>query len=301
MQIIDTHHHLWDLEHNRYPWLVEPIDHFVGDYSPIRRTYVVSNLLTDAEKAGLDLAKSVHVQAEFDHEDDPVKETAWLQSVHDDPESKGLPSVCVGYADLASPNVEDVLARHAAYPIMRGIRQMLNYSEENPRLRFIDRGDLMQDKQWRGGYRLLAKYNMSFDLQIWPWQLRDAARLAQDIPEVTVILNHTGMPLRRDAKGLTEWRDGLRALAEVPHTAVKISALGMFDKKWTVDSIRPFVLDTIQIFGVDRCMFASNFPVDSLMSDYGKIWHAFDEITRDLSHHDREQLFSGNAEHWYRI
>ena len=74
LKIIDTHHHLWDLENNNYPWLTEPIDHFVGDGSPIKNTYLIADLIRDTE--GLDLVKSVHVQAEIDHEDDPVKETA---------------------------------------------------------------------------------------------------------------------------------------------------------------------------------------------------------------------------------
>lgn len=301
MQIIDAHHHLWDLEANHYPWLVDPIDHFVGDYAPIRRSYRIGDLLADASKADADLVRSVHVQAEFDHNDDPVKETAWLQSVHDAPESRGLPSVCVGFADLSAPGVEDVLARHAQYPIMRGIRQMLNYSEDNPRLRFTHRGDLMGDRRWRAGYGLLARFDMSFDMQVWPWQLEEGARLARDIPEVPVILNHTGMPIYQDPENLEIWRKGLRALRDAGNVSAKISALGMFDKNWTAESIRPLVLDTIEIMGVDRCMFASNFPVDSLISDYRRLWQAFNEITSDFSEGERRKLFAENAERYYRI
>ncbi len=298
MQIIDPHHHLWDLENNSYPWLVEPVDHFVGDYSPIRRSYLVQDFLSDA--SGHDLVKSVHVQAEFDHNDDPVKETAWLQSVSDDPSSRGFPHGCVAFADLASPGVEDVLARHCEYPIMRGIRQMLNFAAE-PHLRFAPRGDLLNDERWRSGYRLLAKYGLSFDMQVWPWQLRDGAQLALDIPEVPVILNHTGMPIHQDPLGMKVWREGMNALAEAPNTSVKISALGMMDRNWTADSIRPLVLETIDIFGVDRCMFASNFPVDSLMSDYGTLWNAFDEITAGFSEGERRRLFHDNAQRYYRL
>ncbi|MEX0763282.1 MAG: amidohydrolase family protein [Dehalococcoidia bacterium] len=298
MQIIDPHHHLWDLENNSYPWLVEPVDHFVGDYSPIRRSYLVQDFLSDA--SGYDLVKSVHVQAEFDHNDDPVKETAWLQSVSDDPASRGFPHGCVAFTDLASPGVEDVLARHCEYPIMRGVRQMLNFAAE-PHLRFAERGDLLNDEQWRSGYRLLAKHGLSFDMQVWPWQLRDGAQLALDIPEVPVILNHTGMPIHQDPLGMKVWREGMRELAEAPNTSVKISALGMMDRNWTADSIRPLVLETIDIFGVDRCMFASNFPVDSLMSDYGTLCNAFDEITAGFSEGERRRLFHDNAQRYYRL
>ena len=194
MKIIDTHHHLWDLETNRYPWLVEPIEHFTGDYSSICKTYLISDLINEPSKH--ELVKSVHVQAEFDHDDDPVKETAWLQSVSEGSDSKGLPNAIIGYADLADPGVENVLERHSEYNNTRGVRHMLNF-DEDPSLRFNQHGDLMSNQQWLSGYRLLAKYGLSFDLQVWPWQLAESAKLAKSIPEVPIILDHTGMPLRR--------------------------------------------------------------------------------------------------------
>ena len=301
MKIIDTHHHLWDLENNRYPWLQTPIDHFAGDYSKIRRTYRIKDLIADASAGPHELVKSVHVQAEWDHDSDPVGETAWLQAVADSPESNGLVSAIIGSADFFSPEVEDVLQRHAAHANFRGIRQMLNHSQDNPGLNFIDRGDAMDDPAWRDGYRLLAKFGASFDLQVWPWQLEMAARLALDVPEVPVILNHTGMPYANNAASKRQWDAGMRALAAAGNVSVKISALGMATPGWTVEDIRPYVEETIEIFGVDRCMFASNFPVDSLTSDYTAIWSAFDEITSGMSDGDRRKLFHNNAVRFYRL
>jgi len=296
---IDTHHHLWDLENNPYPWLQEGIDHFVGNYSPIRKTWLIGDLIDGA--SDLPLAKSVHVQAEWDHNSDPVGETAWLQQVADDYHSHGMPNAIIGFANLSDPNVESVLERHAEHKNWRGIRHMLNWSDDRPNFRFAEAGDLMDDAQWRSGFKLLSKFNGSFDLQVWPWQLEDAARLAKDIPEVPIILNHTGMPLGRTPGELREWRKGLEALGEADNISAKISALGMLDKNWTVESIAPFVLDTIDILGVDRCMFASNFPVDSLFSDYKTLWLAYDEITSEFSVSERSKLFFDNAEKYYRI
>ena len=82
---------------------------------------------------------------------------------------------------------------------------------------------------------------------------------------------------------------------------VKISGLVMMDRQWTPDSLRPFVLQTIDIVGVDRCMFASNFPVDSLFADYTALWEALDAITADFSEEERRKLFRENAERYYRI
>ena len=90
-------------------------------------------------------------------------------------------------------------------------------------------------------------------------------------------------------------------MGTAPNVSGKISALGMLDQTWTTDSIRPFVLDMIDILGVDRCMFASNFPVDSLFSDYATVWNAYDEITADFSDEERTKLFHDNAEKYYRI
>ncbi|MBT3943845.1 MAG: amidohydrolase family protein [Chloroflexi bacterium] len=301
MKIIDTHHHLWDLDNNSYPWLQTPIDHFAGDYSKIRRTYLIGDLIADASEGPYELVKSVHVQAEWDHEADPVGETAWLQGVANSAEANGLVSAIVGNADFFSPEVEAVLERHAAHPNFRGIRQMLNHSQDNAGLNFIDRGDAMDDPTWREGYRLLAKFDASFDLQVWPWQLEMSARLANDIPEVPIILNHTGMPFANNAASRRQWGAGMRAMATAGNVSVKISALGMATPGWTADDIRPYVEDTIDIFGVDRCMFASNFPVDSLTSDYTSIWAAYDEITSGMSDADRKKLFHDNAVRYYRL
>lgn len=297
MQIVDAHHHLWDLERLHYAWLVEPIDHPVGDYSAIRRSYRIADFLDDA--ANQPLAKSVHLQAEVDG--DPVAETAWLQSVADDPASRGMPNGIVAFADLAAADVDDVLARHCAHANMRGIRQMLNHDPDEPRFCFAQRGDLMEDAAWRAGYARLGAHGLSFDMQLWWPQMRAAARLVGDFPDIQVILNHTGMPRRRDSEYIGGWRHGMRQLAARPNVAVKISGLGMFDRNWTTASIRPFVEETIELFGVDRCMFASNFPVDKLMSDYNAIWNAYREITAPYSADERAKLFHDNAVRLYRL
>ncbi len=298
-ELIDTHHHLWDLENNPYPWLTEPIDHFVGDYSAIRNSWLISDLHAGAKN--VPLVKSVHVQAEWDHNLDPVGETTWLQCVADDPDSQGMPNAIVGFANLSDPDVESILERHASHANWRGIRHMLNWSDDKANFRFAEAGGLMSDRQWRKGFELIGKFGGSFDLQVWPWQLEEAAKLGNDIPEIPMILNHTAMPIGRSPGELREWRKGLESLGRAPNVSAKISALGMLDQTWNVESITPFVLDTIDILGVDRCMFASNFPVDSLFSDYETVWKAYDEITYGFTDSERTKLFRTNAEKYYRI
>ena len=178
---------------------------------------------------------------------------------------------------------------------------MVNYIDGEPLYCMTERGDWLSDPNWHRGYALLEKYRLSFDLQVYCHQMADAAALAGAFPNIQVMLNHAGLPHRRDPDYVASWRRGMRTLAERPNVAAKISGLAMFDHDWTAESIRPFVLDTIEIFGVERCMFASNFPVDRLHSDYDAIWTAFDRITADFSETERRQLFHDNALRLYRL
>lgn len=91
----------------------------------------------------------------------------------------------------------------------------------------------------------------------------------------------------------------MKKLAAFENLAVKISGIGMFDRTWTLESLRPFVEYTIETFGSNRCMFGSNFPVDGMMSGYSRLWHAYSEITKSYSDDERAQLFAGNAERIY--
>jgi predicted TIM-barrel fold metal-dependent hydrolase len=296
LRIVDSHHHFWNLQENHYPWLTGPVTKRVcGDYSAIRRNYLPEDLFRDA--SGLILAKSVHVQAEHDH-GDPVRETRWLQSIADHPANRGFPCAIVAYADLSEAGVEAVLDGHCQYKNIRGIRQMLHEAMVDPD---HPRPSLLRNGAFRKAIGLLPRYGLSFDLQVYYPQMADAWRLVKENPAVQFILCHTGQPARRDPDGIVGWRQGIRLLAGLPNVAVKISGLGMFDRQWTTDGIRPYVLHTIDTFGVERCMFGSNFPVDGMMATYRDLWNAYSDITADFTEKEREGLFAGNAEKYYRI
>ena len=109
------------------------------------------------------------------------------------------------------------------------------------------------------------------------------------------------MPIERDDEALKEWANGMELVAAQPNTTVKISALGTNDHTWTTESIRRIVLTTIDIFGPERCMFGSNFPVDRLYSSYIDVFKAFDKITSGFSEAERTDLFADTARRFYRI
>ncbi|SFP76542.1 Predicted metal-dependent hydrolase, TIM-barrel fold [Bradyrhizobium sp. Ghvi] len=293
--IIDPHHHLWDLENYSYPWLCqtgEPMAPIAGSLRSIMKSYSLADYREDSKR--WNIVKDVHLDA---LSADILAETRWLQDMKN---KTGFPTAIVAHADLEADNVDIVLASHAESKAVRGIRQILNWHQD-PRYSFIERSDLLRDPKWLKGFGLLKKYDFSFDLQLYPHQMMDAARVARDHEDTTIILNHTGMPLQRDAEGIQTWQDGMRTLASVPSVHAKISGLGMVDPDWTVASIRPFVLKTIDYFGVDRCMFASNFPVDKIYASFDRIYEAFFEIVKDLSDTDKKKLFHDNALRVYRL
>jgi predicted TIM-barrel fold metal-dependent hydrolase len=293
LDIVDAHHHLWDLSMS-YPWLQSSAGELSvhGDDRAIRRNYLVPDYLEDAEP--LRVRASVHIDAGAG---DPVAEASWLQRVSD---QNGYPHGIVAGVELDEPTVAETLETLSALPNLRGVRHILNWHPD-PGLSYTDRPDIITDPAWLSGFARLSELRLSFDLQVYPSQLLQSARLAADHPDTLIVLNHAGMPVDRDADQLRLWRDGLRALAAQPNTAAKISGIGMTDHQWTVDSIRPIVLETIEAFGADRSMFASNFPVDSLYSSFQDLYAAFDAITADFSTTERRLLFADTARRVYRL
>lgn len=297
MKIVDAHHHLWDLRQLHYPWLADDKQQALfGSYDRIRKSYLIDDYLQESRK--YEVVKSVHLEADHDPRH-PVAETRWVQEVADATGSQGLPQAIVAHADFTREDVEETLAAHCEYRNVRGIRQMLNYHSD-PQFTYTPR-DMLADAGWRRRFSALKRFGLSFDLQIYYQQMNAAAELARENGNIQIILDHTGMPVERDDAGIAGWRQGMTLLAACPNVAVKISGLGMCDPNWTTDSLRPFVLETIELFGVDRCMFASNFPVDSLFSDFDTLFDAFSHITRDFSESARARLFRANAERIYRI
>ncbi|WP_111413676.1 amidohydrolase family protein [Billgrantia lactosivorans] len=296
LPIIDAHQHFWDLERNYLPWLCdEPMIPFrYGDYSAIRRTYLPEDYRRDTRDYRV--VGSVFIETEWDPAT-PVEETRW---VHELAEREGLPSVMVAQARLDQPDVEDVLAAHCAYPRVRGIRHKPRAAPSPNEVETGAPGS-MGDPTWRRGFARLAAHGLSFDLQSPWWHFHEAADLAASHPDTQIIINHTGLPADRSEAGLQGWRKAMRTVAGQSNVAVKISGIGVPDSPWTVELNRRVVLETIDCFGVERCMFASNFPVDSLVASFSTIFDGFMTITESFSEAERLKLFHDNARHFYRI
>lgn len=297
--IVDPHQHFWDLERNYYPWLHdEPmIQRRFGDYSAIRRTYMPDDYRRDS--AGHDVVATVHVEAEWDPAD-PVGESRWLMEVQ---QRHGLPHGIVAQAWPARDDIGQVLSEQAQFPAVSAVR---NRPSAAAGPESVERGapGSLDDPEYRKGVKLIERSGLAFDLLVPYWHLPEARDLARDFPDLQIILNHTGALSPRVVESEAEfgsWREGMRALAEHANVAVKISGLGAVGKPWLADDHRAIVLETIALFGAERCMFASNFPVDGLIASFDTIYRGFKEIVADLPRADIEKLFHDNAAGFYRL
>jgi predicted TIM-barrel fold metal-dependent hydrolase len=293
---VDAHQHFWDLERNYYPWLCdrEPIRFRYGDYSAIRKSYLPPDYLNDA--AASRPAMTVHVEAEWDPRD-PVGETRWLEEIA---ARHVLPTVCVAQAWLDRDDVEAVLAAQGARPLVRGIRHKPRSAVTPDAAKRGGRGS-MDDPLWRRGFALLERYGLSFDLQTPWWHFSAAADLARDHPNTPIIINHAGLPTDRSEPGLAGWRKAMDGVAQAENVLVKISGLGQPGKLWTLAENRPIIRDAIAIFGVERCMFASNYPVDKLCAPFETIFAGFRAAVSDRPIPDQRKLFGENAVRIYRL
>lgn len=294
--IVDAHQHFWDLERNYYPWLCDrdPIPFRYGDYSAIRKSYLAPDYLSDAGETRPTM--TVHVEAEWDPRD-PVGETRWLGDVS---AIHGLPTACVAQAWLDRDDVAAVLAAQAARSLVRGIRHKPRSTARPDAAERGARGS-MDDPRWRQGFALLERHGLSFDLQTPWWHLDAAADLAREFPYTPIIINHTGLPTDRSEQGLAGWRKAMDVAAQLANVFLKISGLGQAGKPWTLAENGPIIRDAIAIFGVQRCMFASNYPVDKLCAPFETIFAGFRAAVADRPISDQRKLFGENAVRIYRL
>jgi predicted TIM-barrel fold metal-dependent hydrolase len=292
LSLIDTHHHFLDPKAHYYPWLNDagaPPQRYCY-HSALKRPYLPADYARDT--AGVNLLGSVHVEADWDPRD-AVGEMRFIATLR---EQCGLPSVAVGQAWLHQADAAGTLERLAAFDFVRGVRQ-------KPRANPAPGGPAggMTDAAWLQGYARLVPLGLHYELQTPFWHLHEAARVAADFPSTQIVINHAGMPSDRSEEGLRAWQTALAGIAAQPNVAIKISGIGEAGYRWRFDANRRVVRDVIELFGVDRCMFGSNYPLDSLCTSYQGIFEAFASYVDDFSEQERAQLFVENARRIYRI
>lgn len=283
---IDAHHHLWDLGAVHYPWLMaEGVVRFFGDPAPIQRSYLIDEFRRDANR----FDGSVHIQVGAE---DGFAEAAWVQRVAE--ANPDWPMAQVAFCDLTSDTLDADLDRLQAFSSLRGVRQIVGRAPGEDAV--TGTNALLDDPRFVLGLREAGRRGLSFDLQLIP-ELYDAmGDILSEVPGTRVALCHAGSPHDRSPAGLRSWARALRKISALNHVTCKLSGLGMFDHAWNIEGIRPIVDTCLEQFGPSRCMFGSNFPVDSLYSDYARLLTAYETI---LPEDTQQKVFGGTAAAFY--
>lgn len=297
LPILDCHQHFFDARCLRYPVFAQRSTGFealVGDYSALPRVYLPVDYERDA--GALNVVKTVW--AEF-ISDDPVNEVRWAEELT---QATGRPNGMIALIDFLSADLDRTLDVYTTMQHVRCVRQHLGWHPTNPQLRYAARPDLLSDAAWRRGLASLRRRHLICEIEIFASQLPDLASVAAACPDIQFVLPLMGWPTDLTSDGQTAWRRALAAVGACPNVAVKIFGMEcIFGIRWTVSQVRPWILDTIEIFGPNRCMFASHMPICKLACSYQKLYGAYLEVIKDLSASEKRQILHDSAAAIYKL
>ncbi len=281
-RVVDAHVHLWDpARTDWYPYLSGATDVGLGDVTGMARRF--DEPTYRAESPGWNVDKLVNVAAATGAQS--VEETLVID---EQAAATGQPVAIVGGITPSSPVAEvvDQIDRQMAAPRFRGVRPMGVADHPVPAPEVLV---------------ALRERDLVFDLMAHTDRLLDAADALAAVDDLAVVVEHTGWPRSDTADEFTLWRHGLTALADLgPRVTCKLSGLAMPLGAMDAAAFAPWIEFAIETFGVDRCLFASNFPVDGLHGTLDQLWTVYDTVTAGLDPADRTKLFATNAERVYR-
>lgn len=294
IDVVDAHHHLIDTVHLEYPWIRQPqpvLQNLLANYYDIAHDYdprdYESDVATNPPRAG--------VACEFGAADG-VAEAGYVQHLAD---TAGWPAAFIAAVDLTSPQLADTLAAYAELPIVRAVRQPL-YWAADPLRRLGSQPDLLTSAQWLSGFEHVARSGLTWDLLVYDEQLPAAEQLLSSFPRTRIVLEAAGWPLDRSPEGFRRWRARLEAVAAHPNVTLKMQGLALIFGP-SRDLVEPWVRAALEIFGADRCMFASHFPVDRLLWSWSELLQVLTSITGDRDETDRSAFFAACARREYRL
>ncbi len=293
MTVIDGHFHVW--RQADLPWLNGPEQpRIFGPYAAICRDYPMAEYRGDAAAAGV--TRAVYVQANWPP-DRAEEEVAWVSGLAVE---TGWPHGIVGYVEMTGTDSRPALDRLARYPRMRGIRQQLHW-HENPVFRFAADPDLCRSPALQRNVARLADYGWAFDLQVFAGQMSGACELADACPDVTLVLQHAGMLEDASEAGRAAWTAQMTELARRPNVVAKLSGFGTFIHRCDPDRIAWLTTETVALFGADRCLWGSNFPIEKLWTDYATLLEAHRLAAGGLNEGERQAIFHDTASRVYRL
>ncbi len=277
-KIIDTHQHLWDTSNLEYPWL-DGFDLLKQQYTPEDYRNAIGDI---------NVVKSVHVEGD-PAETHVVQEVEWLTDIS---EKDGMIGAICAAAPLEKPNIEAILEQLAAFELVVGIRRMAWHNPDN---------DFYASPELIDGVKLLEKYNLSFELCAKHDQLPAAIELVKATPNVIHAVNHCGGPNIKDDE-FEPWATHMRNLAGFENVRCKVSGIvTVASEDWTAEELKPYIRHLVDVFGYDRLMFGSDWPVCTLAAEYHEWFAALLSVVDEASDSEKERFFYQNALDFYRI
>ena len=275
---IDAHQHYWQLSQPfDYSWLDAP------ELAAIRRDYLPSDLEPLIQSVGVD--RTIFVQTQHN-----VAESRWVLGMA---EQNDFIAGVVGWVDLASEHCEEQLLEFKDHPKFVGIRHV---TQDEPDDDFIIRDDVIR------GLKVLQQHNVPFDLLFYVKHLHHAATLAEQLPDLPMVIDHLAKPQIKDHR-TDNWIDNFKNASQYPNIYCKLS--GMITeadwKNWKPEDLRPYVETAIEAFGPERCMFGSDWPVCELAGTYEQVYNALVDVVGPIGDSERERIFGGTAAEFYRL
>ena len=274
--LIDSHQHFWQVGRFDYPWMSR-------DLGVLYRDYLPDGLAPILQHNGV--AGTVLVQAS-----NSVAESRWLLDLAY--ENSFIAGV-VGWVDLMSVEIDAQLDELCTHPKFKGVRHLVE-SEPND--------DWLVQPAVLSGLKKLSARGLSYDLLVHTRHLQYVPQVAETCPDLRLVIDHMAKPpIARNE--IDEWATELKSVARYPNIHCKLSGLVTEANwsSWQVDDLRPYVDYALELFGAERMMFGSDYPVCLLAASYDIVLESFQELLSALSDSDRDKIFSQNAARFYRL
>ena len=287
-RVVDAHVHLWDpARRDWYPYLSHAPAQVIGDVSggdPARMGRRFDVATYQAEASAWNVEKIVNVAAATGLHS--IEETIALDRAAD---TSGLPNGIIGGLPPTDTPAEavELIDRQMAASRFRGVRPMGGLDRPVPASSVLE---------------ALSERALVFELMTHPDRLEEAAAQLGGFDDLTIVVEHTGWPRSTSDDERALWQAGIDALAGLgPNVMCKLSGLAMPFGTMRAETLAPWLEYALDAFGVDRCMFASNFPVDSVHGTFDELYETFSSVSGGLDAESQQKLFAGNAERVYRI
>jgi L-fuconolactonase len=274
--MIDSHQHFWQVSRFAYPWMS-------SDLGVLYRDYLPDDLAPILQQNGV--KQTVLVQAS-----NSVAESRWLLDLAD---GNSFIAGVVGWVDLMSVEIDAQLDELCVHPKFKGVRHLVESEPQD---------DWLVQPAVLAGLRKLSARGLSYDLLVHTRHLRYVPHVAESCPDLRLVVDHMAKPpiARNEIK---EWSEALKPVARYSNIHCKLSGLVTEANwsSWQANDLRPYVEHGLELFGPDRMMFGSDYPVCLLAASYGRVLDSFQEILKDISDSDRDKIFSKNAARFYRL